>query len=84
MAEAASILVAFLPHILVLLFTGAIAGTLAGLLGVDGGALRVPMTVITAPLGARLAHRLSRVWLRRAFALFLAITAARMVPRLPG
>ncbi|MEN2987924.1 sulfite exporter TauE/SafE family protein [Tistrella sp. BH-R2-4] len=43
-----------------------------------GFALIVPATMLTAPLGARLAHTISPVWLRRAFALFLFLTAARM------
>ncbi len=38
----------------------------------------VPMTALCAPLGARLAHKFSRVTLERAFSLFLIITAARM------
>ncbi len=41
-----------------------------------------PATAITAPLGARLAHRLPARILRRAFALFLVISAARLLSRL--
>lgn len=55
-----------------------------GYINLIGFGLIFPMTVLTAPLGARIAHRLSRVWLRRAFALFLAITATRMFLRLLG
>lgn len=40
--------------------------------------LIVPMTVLTVPLGARLAHTLSTIALRRAFALFLGLTSLRM------
>ncbi len=49
-----------------------------GYVNLVGFALIFPMTVLTAPWGAAIAHRLNRVWLRRAFALFLAVTAARM------
>jgi len=43
-----------------------------------GFALIVPATVLTVPLGAKLAHSLSQTGLRRAFALFLGITSLRM------
>jgi len=39
----------------------------------------VPTTVLFSPLGARLAHSIDTLWLRRAFALFLALTAGRMI-----
>lgn len=39
----------------------------------------VPMTVLTVPFGARLAHSLSTLGLRRAFAAFLGLTALRML-----
>jgi len=42
-------------------------------------ALIVPLTVLAAPWGAKLAHSLSQVALRRAFALFLGITSLRML-----
>ncbi len=41
-------------------------------------ALIVPMTVLTVPYGARLAHSLSTTGLRRAFAVFLGLTSLRM------
>jgi len=41
--------------------------------------LIVPMTVLTVPLGARLAHSLSTTGLQRAFAAFLGLTALRML-----
>ena len=43
-----------------------------------GFLLIVPATVLTVPTGAKLAHTLSQTGLRRAFAFFLGITAARM------
>ena len=43
-----------------------------------GFALIVPMTVLTVPLGAKLAHSLSTTGLRRAFAVFLGLTSLRM------
>lgn len=42
-------------------------------------AVLIPMTSLFAPLGARLAHRLSPVWLRRAFALFLLVNGANIL-----
>ena len=49
-----------------------------GFVNLLGMALIAPLSTLTAPYGARLAHRLSPLALRRAFALFLALTAARM------
>ncbi len=43
-----------------------------------GFALIVPATMLMAPVGARLAHTLSPPLLRKAFALFLFLTALRM------
>jgi uncharacterized membrane protein YfcA len=43
-----------------------------------GFLLIVPMTVLTVPYGAKLAHSLSQTGLKRAFALFLGITSLRM------
>jgi len=42
-------------------------------------ALIVPLTVLAAPWGAKLAHALSQSALRKAFALFLGITSIRML-----
>ncbi len=39
----------------------------------------VIMTVLFAPLGAKAAHSISRTWLKRCFAAFLAVTALRML-----
>ncbi|MBF0324330.1 MAG: sulfite exporter TauE/SafE family protein [Alphaproteobacteria bacterium] len=50
-----------------------------GFVSLVGLALIVPTSAACAPFGARLALRLDRMVLRRVFALFLAITAARMV-----
>lgn len=49
-----------------------------GYVNLVGFALIVPTTILAAPFGARLAHALSRVALRRAFAVFLALVSARM------
>ncbi|MEM6307928.1 MAG: TSUP family transporter, partial [Pseudomonadota bacterium] len=39
----------------------------------------VPMTILTAPLGAHLAHRLPPAPLRRVFGVFLCIVALNML-----
>ncbi len=49
-----------------------------GYVSMIGFALIVPMTLLAVPWGATLAHRLSRKALRRAFAVFLAVTSIRM------
>jgi uncharacterized membrane protein YfcA len=54
----------------------------AGYVSLAGLAAITPTTWLAAPLGARAAHALPRVWLRRAFALFLAATALRMLAAL--
>ena len=41
--------------------------------------LIVPTTLLTVPLGARLAHSLSQHRLRQLFGIFLGITAGRML-----
>ena len=50
-----------------------------GYVNVPGLLLIVPMTVLTVPLGARLAHTLSQHRLRQLFGIFLGITASRML-----
>lgn len=55
-----------------------------GYVSVFGFVLIVPATVMSAPWGAWLAHRMSRTLLRRMFALFLAITALRMFKDIYG
>ncbi len=49
-----------------------------GYVNLIGFALIVPATVLTAPIGVRLAHSLDRRMLRRLFAVFLALMSARM------
>jgi len=49
-----------------------------GFINLLGLLLIAPATTLTAPWGARLAHRLSQVGLRRAFALFLLLSSLRM------
>lgn len=65
-----------------LLVTGAIAGVLAGLLGVvnlPAAIVLFSMSVLTAPYGAKLAHILKPPKLKLAFAAFLFISAVRML-----
>lgn len=50
-----------------------------GYVSLPGVLLIVPATLLAVPLGVRLAHGLSQIALRRAFALFLALTSARML-----
>ena len=50
-----------------------------GYVSLIGFALIVPATLLSVPLGVRLAHWLDPTMLRRAFALFLALTAGRML-----
>lgn len=42
-------------------------------------ALILPLSVLCAPLGARMAHALEPKWIKRAFAVFLCITSLRML-----
>lgn len=50
-----------------------------GYVNLIGFALIVPCTVLAAPLGARIAHAIDPRKLRAAFAVFLFLTAARMI-----
>jgi len=52
-----------------------------GYVNVIGFVLISPVTVLTAPLGARLAHKLSKRHLSLAFVVFLLIVAVRMLYR---
>lgn len=52
-----------------------------GWVSLVGLALIAPATMLTAPLGARLAHRLSRRALTAAFGCFLLLVAVRMLGR---
>lgn len=49
-----------------------------GFVSLIGFALIVPVSVLAAPLGAKLAHTIPSGLLRKAFALFLFVTALRM------
>jgi uncharacterized membrane protein YfcA len=49
-----------------------------GFVSLIGFALIAPTTVLFAPVGARIAHALSRRWLSRLFGLFLLVVAIRM------
>lgn len=53
-----------------------------GYVNLIGFALVAPLSMSLAPLGAKLAHTIPRIWLSRAFALFLAITGVRMLASL--
>lgn len=50
-----------------------------GYVSIAAAAIILPFTTAFAPLGARLAHALEPVWVKRAFALFLALTALKML-----
>jgi len=50
-----------------------------GYVNLAGFVLLAALTTITAPYGARAAHRLDRAMLRRLFAIFLAITALNLL-----
>lgn len=58
-----------------------VPGRLPGSLGyvnVIGLALIIPLSLVAAPWGARLAHRINPQHLRQVFAVFLIVTAVRM------
>ncbi|WP_417827466.1 sulfite exporter TauE/SafE family protein [Thalassospira sp.] len=55
-----------------------------GYVNVLAAALLIPMTVLCAPIGARIAHTIPRRALRMCFGLFLAITSLRMFYDLLG
>lgn len=46
--------------------------------------ITISMTLLTAPLGARLAHALDPKPLRRVFAVFLLLVAANMIRKAAG
>jgi uncharacterized membrane protein YfcA len=72
-----------LPGVVAYLINGLGAANLppatVGYVNLLGLALIVPTTMLTAPWGARIAHAINARLLRRLFALFLALTAARML-----
>ena len=49
-----------------------------GFVNLLGFLIIVPMTVLAAPFGARIAHTINPRWLRAAFAVFLGLTSLRM------
>lgn len=50
-----------------------------GYVNLIAAAIILPFTVTFAPYGAAIAHKVDTKWIKRAFALFLAITAVRML-----
>lgn len=50
-----------------------------GFVNMAGLALIAPTSMLCAPLGAKLAHRMNTTVLRRVFAVFLGFTSARMI-----
>jgi uncharacterized membrane protein YfcA len=50
-----------------------------GYVSLPAAALILPFTVLFAPLGAALSHRIPTVWVKRCFAIFLGITGLRML-----
>lgn len=50
-----------------------------GYISVPAAALILPFTTFFAPYGAKAAHALDPIWVKRAFAVFLTITAVRML-----
>ncbi len=50
-----------------------------GFVSLPGFVMLAALTAITAPMGARLAHRLPQLSLKRAFAIFLALIAVNML-----
>jgi uncharacterized protein len=50
-----------------------------GFVSLPGFVILALLTAVTAPIGARLAHRLPKLTLRRAFAVFLALVALNML-----
>jgi uncharacterized protein len=59
----------------------ALGGATVGLVSLIGVALIAPGSMLTAPLGARAAHALSKRALSRVFGGFLLVVAARMLYR---
>jgi len=50
-----------------------------GYVNLLGFALIVPMTVLCAPVGAKIAHSVNPAYLRKGFAVFLLVTSAKMM-----
>ncbi len=72
-----------IPAALINVFTGWSVDGLppwsVGYVNLPGFVMLALLTSLTAPIGARLAHRLDRVRLKQAFAVFLAITATNLL-----
>src|SRR3546814_6367830 len=49
-----------------------------GFVNMAGFLVMVPTTVLFAPIGARIAHSIPSAWLKRIFALFLAMMSLRL------
>ncbi|MBJ3778329.1 sulfite exporter TauE/SafE family protein [Acuticoccus sp. 2012] len=50
-----------------------------GYVNLIGFVMIAPLSMLLAPVGAKLAHTIPNVWLSRTFAVFLAITSVRMM-----
>lgn len=50
-----------------------------GYVSLIAAAIILPFTTFFAPVGARLAHALAPIWVKRAFAIFLVLTAIKML-----
>jgi len=77
-----------LPATIVYIFTGWNVSNLPplsfGFLSLLGFLCIVPITMVMAPQGAKLAHHLDRFKLKRFFAIFLLIMSFRMLYKLYG
>ncbi|MCU0985949.1 MAG: sulfite exporter TauE/SafE family protein [Acetobacteraceae bacterium] len=74
-------LVIAIPATIVVLAAGgdpAMPPLSVGYVSLIGVALIAPFSMLATPLGVKVAHGISPLWLKRAFAIFLAITALRM------
>ena len=76
-------LIIAVPGTLGFIWSGWSAGGLPpislGYVWLIGFALIVPSSIVLAPYGARTAHAINVFWLRKSFAFFLGLTAAKML-----
>ncbi len=76
-------LVIGVPAAAAMMVTGlGVPGRLPGSLGyanLVAVAMILPLSVLFAPLGARISHALDPLWIKRIFAVFLVLTSARML-----
>ena len=63
---------------------GGAPGGMVGMVNLAGFAAIVPLTVLMAPVGARIGARLDALMLKRVFAVFLCISGARMLMQALG